>query len=112
MEKQVSEGTRNMRKENFEIVLERNEEQWPGRLTLQVDENGVSGCIVIGAQQSFFRGKTLRKDRYIVSLHLQIEVWLLVTKDDGSLTGVLISPWQSWKLSGMRQNAAFARREI
>lgn len=105
-----------MRKENFEIVLERNEERWSGQLTLQVDENGVSGCIVIGAQQSFFRGKTLRKDRYIVSLHLQIEVWtedcdaLLVTKDDGSLTGVLISPWQSWKLAGTRQNAVPAYR--
>ena len=101
-----------MRKEEFEIVLERNEEQWSGQLLLQVDESGVSGCITIGTQQSFFRGKTLRKDRYIVSLHLQIEVWtedcdaLLVAKEDSTLTGVLISPWQSWKLTGTRRETA------
>lgn len=103
-----------MRKEIYDVVLERNDEQWKGQLLLQVGECGVSGSITIGAQQSFFRGKTLRKDRYIVSLHLQIEVWtedcdaLLVAKEDGTITGVLISPWQSWKLSGTRNEAVAA----
>ena len=58
--------------------------------------------------KNYFRGKILRKNHYILSLRLQIGAWtedcdaLLLAREDGTLTGVLLSPWQVWTLSGRR----------
>ena len=97
-----------MRQEQFDVVLERQGEQYAGRLTLQTEESGVSGCAEFSGCQNYFRGKILRKNHYILSLRLQIGAWtedcdaLLLAREDGTLTGVLLSPWQVWTLSGRR----------
>ena len=97
-----------MKKEQFDIVLERQTQRETGKLMLQIDESGVSGCIVVLDSQSYFRGKILRKNHYIFSMRLQIGAWtedcdaLLLAKEDGTLRGVLLSPWQVWTLTGRR----------
>lgn len=95
-----------MRTEEFTIKLEQNTQQATGNLLLEIDETGVSGDITLGTRKSFFRGKTLRKDHYVISVSLPINGkledcdGLFLVREDGSLLGLLLSLEQTWTLTG------------
>lgn len=103
-----------MRQERFNVVLERQNETYIGALTLQIEADGLSGCAEFSGSQNYFRGKVLRKNHYIFSLRLQVGAWtedcdaLLLAREDGTVSGVLLSPWHVWTLSGRRAEMAFA----
>jgi len=95
-----------MRTREFEVKLEQQEGVRTGRLVLQTEADNVTGCMIFDKRQNWFRGRLLRKNHYIVSLKLETGAVtedcdaLLLAREDGALTGVLLSPWRVWKLSG------------
>ena len=95
-----------MRISHFQTVLRDQFQELNGVLTLRVEGTEVSGSLEIGGRQSYFQGKTLRKNRYAAAVRLKTEVYeedcdmLLRVREPGAVRGSIVGEWASWSLEG------------
>ena len=95
-----------MQKNEFSIVLKGQLAPLVGNLVLQIEGAQIDGYFQFQGKKSYFQGKVLRRNHYVVSLPLQLQSSvedcdvLLVLQKNNVLIGAMVDRWGCWSLEG------------
>ncbi|WP_409967033.1 hypothetical protein RFF05_10425 [Bengtsoniella intestinalis] len=95
-----------MEKTEYNVILKGQFSPKKGTLTLQVIGAEVQGFFDFQGQKSHFRGKVIRRNRYVASLSLILPQAtqdcdvLLVVGENQILQGGLVDNWGCWPIEG------------
>ena len=95
-----------MKKVCYAVMLQSQLGPRAGKLTLQEDEQRVSGYFRLLGYRNYFSGSVLQSGKYLISGDLRSNVGLLpydavLTIQDGNLTGGVITRQGCWELMGV-----------